>query len=208
MSWCWPQGLPTEFIPPKNCCTGLPLEYARKSAEPTAARLAPDNVRRMHQSLHQLVADAPWNDEDVSAQVRSCVSAAIGGGHRRSANRRRYRTDGRTGRPTRERGSTVTLPSPKQRHAVKSTVRENTAPSGAISSRRPNGYGPQIARARTSRGLDYPQTRYHMHTSTHRRSRHARRDLNLPVGTEPRSGYFNPRLQLLVSESRPKGKPC
>ena len=30
-----------------------------------AARLAPDNVRRMHQSLHHLVADAPWNDEEV-----------------------------------------------------------------------------------------------------------------------------------------------
>ena len=28
-----------------------------------AARLAPDNVRRMHQSLHHLVADAPWDDE-------------------------------------------------------------------------------------------------------------------------------------------------
>jgi hypothetical protein len=28
-----------------------------------AARLAPDNVRRMHQSLHHLVADALWSDE-------------------------------------------------------------------------------------------------------------------------------------------------
>jgi SRSO17 transposase len=28
-----------------------------------AARLAPDNVRRMHQSLHHFVADAPWDDE-------------------------------------------------------------------------------------------------------------------------------------------------
>ena len=30
-----------------------------------AARLAPDNVRRMHQSLHHLVADAPWDDEAI-----------------------------------------------------------------------------------------------------------------------------------------------
>ena len=30
-----------------------------------AARLAPDNVRRMHQSLHHLVADAPWDDEKL-----------------------------------------------------------------------------------------------------------------------------------------------
>jgi SRSO17 transposase len=28
-----------------------------------AAKLAPDSVRRMHQSLHHLVADAPWDDE-------------------------------------------------------------------------------------------------------------------------------------------------
>ena len=28
-----------------------------------AAKLAPENVRRMHQSLHHLVADAPWDDE-------------------------------------------------------------------------------------------------------------------------------------------------
>ena len=28
-----------------------------------AAKLAPGHVRRMHQSLHHLVADAPWDDE-------------------------------------------------------------------------------------------------------------------------------------------------
>ena len=38
-----------------------------------AARLAPDNVRRMHQSLHHLVADAPWNDEEMLAEVRRSV---------------------------------------------------------------------------------------------------------------------------------------
>ena len=30
-----------------------------------AARLAADNVGRMHQSLHHVVADAPWSDEAV-----------------------------------------------------------------------------------------------------------------------------------------------
>jgi SRSO17 transposase len=35
-----------------------------------AARLAPDNIRRMHQSLHHWVADAPWNDEERLAQVQ------------------------------------------------------------------------------------------------------------------------------------------
>jgi len=52
-------------VPLKNYCTGLLLPGERKSVEPMAARLAPNNVRRMHQSLHHLVADAPWNDEAV-----------------------------------------------------------------------------------------------------------------------------------------------
>jgi SRSO17 transposase len=42
-----------------------------------AARLAPDNVRRMHQSLHHLVADAPWNDEEMLRQVRQQVLPAM-----------------------------------------------------------------------------------------------------------------------------------
>jgi len=50
-------------VPLKLYCTGLLLPGERKSIEPMAARLAPDNVRRMHQSLHHVVADAPWSDE-------------------------------------------------------------------------------------------------------------------------------------------------
>src|SRR4029078_7557240 len=50
--------------PLKNYCTGLLLPGERKSVEPMAARLAPHDVRRMHQSLHHLVADAPWEDEE------------------------------------------------------------------------------------------------------------------------------------------------
>jgi SRSO17 transposase len=61
----------------KNYCTGLLLPGDRKSVEPMAARLAPDNVRRMHQSLHHLVADAPWNDEEILAQVRREVLPAM-----------------------------------------------------------------------------------------------------------------------------------
>ncbi len=45
--------------PLKNHFKGLLLPGERKSVAPMAARLAPDNVRRMHQSLHHLVADAP-----------------------------------------------------------------------------------------------------------------------------------------------------
>src|SRR6266480_7756548 len=50
-------------IPLKMYCAGLLLPGERKSVEPMAARLAPHNVRRMHQSLHHVVADAPWSDE-------------------------------------------------------------------------------------------------------------------------------------------------
>jgi len=52
-------------VPLKNYCTGLLLPGERKSVEPMAARLAPTNVRRMHQSLHHMVADAPWSDGAV-----------------------------------------------------------------------------------------------------------------------------------------------
>ena len=55
--------------PLKNYCKGLLLAGERKSIEPMAARLAPNDVRRMHQSLHHLVADAPWNDEKMLAEV-------------------------------------------------------------------------------------------------------------------------------------------
>ena len=57
--------------PLKGYCKGLLLPLRRKSVEPMAARLAPHNVRRTHQSLHHLVADSPWSDQDLLAQVRS-----------------------------------------------------------------------------------------------------------------------------------------
>jgi SRSO17 transposase len=59
--------------PVKNYCKGLLLPGERKSIEPMAARLAPDDVRRMHQSLHHLVAAAPWSDEEVLAEVQRQV---------------------------------------------------------------------------------------------------------------------------------------
>lgn len=63
--------------PLKAYCTGLLLPGERKSVEAMAARLAPDNVRRTHQSLHHVVADAPWSDEDVLRQARKYVLAAM-----------------------------------------------------------------------------------------------------------------------------------
>jgi SRSO17 transposase len=60
-------------VPLKSYCTGLLLPGERKSIEPIAARLAPDNVRRMHQSLHHVVTASPWSDEDLLDHVRNYV---------------------------------------------------------------------------------------------------------------------------------------
>jgi SRSO17 transposase len=42
-----------------------------------AARLGADNVRRMHQSLHHVVADAPWSDEAVLDRSLDVVIPAM-----------------------------------------------------------------------------------------------------------------------------------
>jgi SRSO17 transposase len=59
--------------PLKSYCKGLLLPGERKSIEPMAARLDSENVQAMRQSLHHLVAKAPWSDEVVLEQVRNCV---------------------------------------------------------------------------------------------------------------------------------------
>jgi len=59
--------------PLKNYCRGLLLPGERKSIEPMAARLEPGSVQSMRQSLHHLVAKAPWSDEVLLEQVRSQV---------------------------------------------------------------------------------------------------------------------------------------
>ena len=42
-----------------------------------AARLDPVNVQPMRQSLHHLVAKAPWSDEALLEQVRNYVLRAM-----------------------------------------------------------------------------------------------------------------------------------
>jgi SRSO17 transposase len=64
-------------VPLKSYCTGLLLPGERKSVEPMAARLGPENVRQTHQSLHHVVAHAPWRDEDILEQVRHYVLPAM-----------------------------------------------------------------------------------------------------------------------------------
>jgi SRSO17 transposase len=64
-------------LPLRNYCTGLLLDGERKSVEPMAARLAPDHVQGMHESLHHFVAQSPWRDDDMLRQVRSYVLPAM-----------------------------------------------------------------------------------------------------------------------------------
>jgi SRSO17 transposase len=64
-------------VPLQNYCKGLLLEGERKSIEPMAARLAPDSVQPMRQSLHHLVAKAPWSDETLLQEVRNQVLPAM-----------------------------------------------------------------------------------------------------------------------------------
>src|ERR1700674_468423 len=66
-------------VPLESYCTGLLLPGERKSVEPMAARLAPDDVQRMHQSLHHFVAYAPWSDEALLERVRHFVLPVMKG---------------------------------------------------------------------------------------------------------------------------------
>src|SRR3954466_8228598 len=64
-------------MPLKMYCAGLLLPGERKSVEPMAARLDRDNVRRMHQSLHHVVADSPWSAEAVLDRCLDFVLPAM-----------------------------------------------------------------------------------------------------------------------------------
>ena len=64
-------------IPLKNYCKGLLLPGERKSIEPIAARLDPVHTQPMRQSLHHLVAKAPWSDEAMLDRVREQVLPAM-----------------------------------------------------------------------------------------------------------------------------------
>jgi len=61
----------------KNYCKGLLLPGERKSIEPMAGRLDPENIQPMRQSLHHMVAKAPWSDEVLLEQVRQYVLPAM-----------------------------------------------------------------------------------------------------------------------------------
>ena len=69
-------------VPLENYTKGLLLPLERKSVEPMAARLAPGNVRQMHQSLHHIVADGAWSDAALLKEVRNQVLLAMTRRHR------------------------------------------------------------------------------------------------------------------------------
>lgn len=56
---------------------GLMLPGERKSVEPMAARVCPQNVRSAHQSMHHLVADADWEDRAVLGAVAKQVTPQL-----------------------------------------------------------------------------------------------------------------------------------
>jgi SRSO17 transposase len=61
----------------KDYCKGLLLPGERKSIEPMAARLNPRNVQATRQSLHHLVAKAPWSDQSLLDHVREQALPAM-----------------------------------------------------------------------------------------------------------------------------------
>jgi SRSO17 transposase len=63
--------------PLKDYCRGLLLPGERKSIEPMAARLNPHHVQATRQSLHHLVAKAPWSDQALLDHVRQQVLPAM-----------------------------------------------------------------------------------------------------------------------------------
>src|SRR6266536_5948713 len=64
-------------VPLRDYCVGLLAAEGRKSVEPLAAVTAPAGLSVQHQKLLHFVANAPWSDERVLANVREMVVPAI-----------------------------------------------------------------------------------------------------------------------------------
>ena len=64
-------------VPARWYLRGLLLPGGRKSVEPMAARVHPENVRSAHQSMHHLVADADWSDQTLLAAVTAQVLPTV-----------------------------------------------------------------------------------------------------------------------------------
>jgi len=79
-------------------CSALMMDVERKSVEPMAAAVAPDNVSAVHQRLLHFVANAPWSDRALLDRIQSLVDQAMGGAAR-------YWLVDDTGSPKKGRGS-------------------------------------------------------------------------------------------------------
>ena len=91
MGWLAPAvGHVDRNVPLRNYCAGLLLDGERKSVEPMAARLAPDHVQSMHESLHHFVAVAleRYRHVGASAELFSASDAEVGTGDGMDCQRR------------------------------------------------------------------------------------------------------------------------
>ena len=70
-------------VPARWYLRGLMLPGSRKSVEPMAARVHPQDVRSAHQSMHHLVAESDWSDDALLAAVsRELVPALTESGQK------------------------------------------------------------------------------------------------------------------------------
>ena len=65
--------------PARRYLRGLMLPGQRKSVEPMAARVHPQNVRSAHQSMHHLVAESDWSDRAMLTAVAGAVVPVLSG---------------------------------------------------------------------------------------------------------------------------------
>ena len=64
-------------VPARWYLRGLMLPGSRKSVEPMAARVHPQDVRSAHQSMHHLVADSDWSDGALLGAVAREVAPVL-----------------------------------------------------------------------------------------------------------------------------------
>lgn len=65
--------------PLRDYLAGLLMPGERKSVEPMAARIDPQNVRARHQSMHHFVASSPWDERALLSAAREYALSAMEG---------------------------------------------------------------------------------------------------------------------------------
>jgi len=69
----------TPIVPRRRSgiCRGLMLTGGRRSVEPMAARVHPQDVPSAHQSMHHLVSTSDWSDEAMLVAVVAQILPAL-----------------------------------------------------------------------------------------------------------------------------------